>query len=107
MEILILIAFIAVLAAMLFQVKKHGFKGAMFGGRILNSSEKIQLSVKARTRGHIKVHTLENQGRISIGLELVQKNALSYNMTALNLEREDALNLISALTLALEGADPE
>jgi hypothetical protein len=106
MEYLPFIIIIAATAMILFQIKKKGFKGAIFGGQILDSSKEIKLSENSPMRGHIKVHTLENKGRKSIGLEVVQKSALSYDMTAMNFDREDALSLVSALTLALENTDP-
>ena len=105
MEYLPIIIIIAVGATILFQVKKKGFKGAMFGGRILDSSDEIKLSKNSPISGHLKVHTLENKGRKSVGLEIVQKSGLSYNMTAMHFDREDALSFVTALTIALENTD--
>lgn len=90
----------------IFMIKKKGFKGAMFGGEILSTSKQIKLSKASMTTGHISVHTLDFKGRTNIGIEIVQKGPLSYDMTPLNLAREDAIELMSELSLAIESSEP-
>jgi len=90
---------------MLYQIKTKGFKGATFGAKILDSSDEIKLSKGSGFNGHIKVHTLEKKGKKNIGIEVVQKTPLSYDMTALNFQREDIVELVSALNVALENTE--
>ena len=87
---------------MLYQIKTKGFKVATFGAMILHTSPEIKLAKGSGFSGHIKVHTLEKKGKTNIGIEVVQKTPLSYDMTALNFQREDVVELISALTIAIE-----
>lgn len=103
--LLFLIPILLVVGFMLYQVKTKGFIGTAFGAKILTSSDAIKLSQERGINGHIKIHTLEINGKMNIGIEVVQKTPLSYDMTALSFQREDIVELVSTLTVALENTE--
>jgi hypothetical protein len=105
--LLFLIPVLLIGAFGIYQIKTKGFKGATFGAKILDTSPEIKLSNGSGFNGHIKVHTLEKKGKKNIGIEVIQKTPLSYDMTALNFQREDIFELVSALTVALENTEPD
>lgn len=76
------------------------FKAQMFGGKILQTIG----SVKGRSKGPInyelKVHILEEKelgSSKSIGIELVVKSFLSYQMVPITLSLQEARKLITLL----------
>jgi hypothetical protein len=82
-----------------------GFKGSFFGGKILKSSKKIELSKAGVAGGHIVVHIVEHKPEPKIGIEIVHKTFASYNMQALVFDKKDVIELISELTIAASELD--
>ncbi len=105
--LLFLIPIFLVVGFMPYQIKTKGFKGATFGAKIIHTSPEIKLAKGSGFSGHIKVHTLEKKGKKNIGIEVVQMTPLSYDMTALNFQREDIFGLISALNIAVEETEQD
>ena len=95
MDNLFYVVFGAVVLYMAYQVfSKGGFKGVIFGSKILRTVGEIAVEKKGLLSQVIRVHALEN-GRI--GIELTSKAPLSISMTGFTLSPEQSVQLISHL----------
>ncbi|PKM99445.1 MAG: hypothetical protein CVU78_06190 [Elusimicrobia bacterium HGW-Elusimicrobia-2] len=68
------------------------FKSQMFGGKILRTVGTVSGKGKSLVNSELKVHLLENKSNLHeemVGLELVQKTILSYQMTPITLSAQE------------------
>ena len=95
MDNLFYVVFVAVAMYMAYQVfSKGGFKGAVFGSKILRTVGEIAIEKKGLMSQVVRVHALEN-GRI--GIELTSKALFSISMTGFTISPEQSVQLISHL----------
>jgi hypothetical protein len=81
------------------------FKSKMFGGRILQTLGSVSGNGKGSVSVELKIHLLEdsksNDGK-AIGIEIVAKSLLSYQITPCTLSTEKCVELQRLLSRALE-----
>ena len=85
-----------------YRVAKKGFKGALFGGRIRKTFGEIPLRPVNGPSGVVRVHEIAGKNEPHIGIEIVQKTILSYDMTPITISRDDAAAVIEILEQAVE-----
>jgi hypothetical protein len=93
-----------ILVFIAYQVVTKGLKGATFGGKIVRTYGEIDLQPMGTLRGKLRIHEIAGDPESSIGIEVVHKSLLSYDMTPIRLHREDVTRLIELLGKALEAA---
>ena len=84
------------------KVATKGFKGAMFGGKIRRTFGEIPLGPVNGPSGVVRVHEIVGKNESYIGIEIVQKTKLSYDMTPITISRPDTAALIEMLEQAIE-----
>ena len=84
----------------LYQIATKGFKGAMFGGRIEKTYGEIELEKKSILSGKLKIHRVATANGSKVGIEVVHKSLLSFQMVPATLSNEEARRLIQMLTEA-------
>lgn len=96
--------FFAVFAAFagyfLYQMATKGFKGAMFGGRIEKTYGEIELEKQGIMSGKLKIHRIASSNGSKVGIEVVHKSLLSFQMVPATLRKEEVRRLIQLLTQA-------
>lgn len=85
-----------------YRFARFGFKGSMFSGKILRTFGEVPLSPLNGPSGVVRVHEIEGNGGSHVGIEIVQKSMLSYDMTPIAISRSDAAALVRMLGEALE-----
>ena len=81
------------------------FKAQMFGGKILRTVGAVKTKAPTRMSVELRVHILEGkqpQERRLIGLELVAKSALSYQMVPCTLTVDECRQLPEFLQAAIQ-----
>ena len=99
-EYIFFAVFAAVAGYILYQIFTKGFKGALFGGRIEKTYGEIELEKQTMMSGKLKVHRVSSKDGNRVGIELVHKSMLSYQMVPATLSKQEAQRLIHLLTLA-------
>ncbi len=95
MEDLPFFIFAIFIAFFAFKFFRHGgFKGAMFGSRITQTVGQVDGVGKNLMNNSLKIHKLDNK---TIGIEIVSKSILSYQMTPVTLTKKDAKKLSEIL----------
>ena len=95
--------FFAILAAIvgyfLYRVLRHGgFKAALCGARIERTVGEVPGKIPGTSRAVLRVHALRRDGSEKlIGLEIVAKSLVSYEMTPITLSVDQAQRLASLL----------
>jgi len=87
-----------------YRVATKGLKGATFGGKILRTYGEIDLEPIPMMRGKIRIHEIAGDPERSVGIEVVHKSLVSYDMTPIRLHRRDVLRLIELLGKAVQEA---
>ena len=85
-----------------YKVATRGFKGALFGGRILRTFGEIPLRPANGPSGVVRVHEIAGKNESHIGIEIVQKTILSYDMTPITISGQDTAALVKMLEQAME-----
>jgi len=86
-------------------IKNKGLKSAMFSAHINTTVGEVTGIDQGMMTTMVKVHTLGNSGNTeAVGLELVAKSMLSYQMMPISLSVADTKNLIEVLNIAVAGA---
>lgn len=99
--------FIGVLGYFVYRIIRYkGFKGALFGAEILETFGEVSGSSLGFGGISLKVHMLGSSDTSHglVGLELVMRSGLSYQMSPMKLERSEAQKLISLLEQAVAKA---
>jgi hypothetical protein len=76
------------------------FKGQMFGGKILQTVGSVKGRSQGLTNCELKVHIIEEKElgpSKSIGIELIAKSFLSYQMLPITLSSQETKRLIALL----------
>ena len=81
--------------------KHGGIKNTLFGGRIVHTYGEIVLPKRGVITSTVKVHRVERATGPAIGIETVHVTPLSYQVTPLTLEPQDAARLAQILDQAL------
>lgn len=94
--------FFLVLAFFIYRlVRNGGFKGALFGARIVYTVGEVKGASKGIMRTTLKVHVLnDNPGEHDIGIEVVIKSFASYQMIPVRLNQQEANQLAALLQKA-------
>ena len=102
-SLVFLAALAAIVGSLVFRfVKFGGIKAAMFGARIERTvGEATGSGGKNIIRSTARVHVLDGAPDKAVGLELVAKSLVSYQMLTLALSESEARNLIRFLENAL------
>lgn len=106
-EYIFLAGFIGVLGYFVYRIIRYkGFKGAMFGAEILETFGEVSGSKSGFVSVSLKVHALSGPDALHslVGLEVVARSGLSYQMSPMTLERSEAQKLISLLERAVAKA---
>ena len=93
--------FAAIVAYWLYQVSTKGLKGAFFGGAIERTVGEIPLARRGILGGTLKVHCIATERGHNVGLEIVFRSPLSYQMIPVRLTSDEARRLSAML---LQGA---
>jgi hypothetical protein len=106
--VLFFVVVIVVVGSFLFKIFKHGgFKAAMFGAPIEHTFGEVKGSGVKLMSTVVKIHTLGGgDHEKAIGLELVAKSAVSYQMMPVSLSASEARKLIVLLQSAVAASDP-
>ena len=99
-EYLFFAVFAAFAGYFLYQMATKGFKGTMFGGRINKTYGEIELEKQSIMSGKLRVHRVESKTGSKIGIEVVHKSMLSFQMVPATLGKDEARRLIQLLTQA-------
>lgn len=101
--------FIAILASVvayfLFSIFRHGgFKGAMFGARVLGQVGEVSAPRRGFMSQKLKVHVLEaaDPSGPAIGIELSSSGPGAWSMTPVSLTSSDARQLVRLLEQAAD-----
>lgn len=94
------IIFAAIACYLLYQIVTKGFKGALFGGKVEKTFGEIGLEKQNIISGKLRVHKIISETGNMIGIEIIQKSFLGYQMTPATLKKEEAVRLIQLLTQA-------
>ena len=81
---------------------RYGFRGSMFGGKIRGTFGEIPLSPLNGPSGVLRVHKIVRKGKPHIGIEIVQKTILSYDLTPFTISAADTVALIKLLEQAMQ-----
>ena len=98
------LVFAAIAAFLLAPVVRLGFKGAMFGGRIVETFGPIDIDRIAIMSGSVRTHVVEQDGKRKVGLEIVYRSPLSWQMTPVRLTTVQARALAAQLNEAASHA---
>ncbi len=84
-------------------IKKRGLKGAMFGATITRTVGELDLGKSGPMRTTLKLHRLESRtpGGPTVGIEVVNRSVVSYQMLPIRLTSEQAGGLRELLSRAL------
>ena len=93
--------FAAIIVYWLYQVSTKGFKGAFFGGAIERTVGEITLARRGILGGRLKVHRVAAERGHKVGLEIVFRTPLSYQMIPVTLTTDEAKRLGELLTAAV------
>jgi len=85
-----------------YRFARFGFKGSFFGGRIRRTFGEVRLSPLNGPSGTVRIHEIEGSNEPLVGIEIVQKTLLSYDMTPITISRSDTVKLVKMLGEALE-----
>ncbi len=103
-ELVFFAIFFGIIAYFGYSTIRHGgFKGAMFGAKILSSVGEVSSTKRGLMSQKLKVHILDDDdpaGR-SVGLELTSSGPGSWSTTPINLSRSEVRRLISLLEAAI------
>ncbi len=104
MEIFVFIGFFCIFIYLTYSIITKGFRGALFGGKILKTIDDEIKNRKGIIHSKIKVHVIDKTREMenSISIELRQHMYLSGGIMPINLSRTDTLKLISMLEAALK-----
>jgi hypothetical protein len=92
--ILFFVVFGAIVIFTVVRMFRFGFKGSMFGARILRTVGEVKAAGKSIGSMTIRVHLLDSTSPDrAIGVELVAKTPLSYQMLPISLSKDGARNL--------------
>lgn len=94
--------FAALVLYVAYQLLTKGYKGAMFGARVLNRSPKIVLDGDWLTAGHVRVYALKAGGRELVGIEI--NSGLMVETATIRLTPETAHTLAEAIEAAADQA---
>lgn len=106
-EAIFFAVFACVAGYFIFNMIRHGgFRGAMFGARILSSVGEVQSSKRGLISQKLKVHVLDGGSMASpaVGIELTSSAPGSWSTTPITLSGADVRELISLLERALDRA---
>jgi hypothetical protein len=87
-------------------VRRGGFKAAMFNARIASTLGEVDAKGPKLVGQRLKVHALERDGEVLVGIEVVSKTVMSWEMLPVVLSRHEARRLAVLLQQAGGGADP-
>jgi hypothetical protein len=93
--------FAAIVAYWLYQVSTKGFKGAFFGGAIERTVGEITLARRGILSGRLRVHRVAADHGHKVGLEIVYRTPLSYQMIPVTLSTDEARRLGEMLKQAI------
>ena len=95
MENIFPIVFFGIILYFLYQMfSKGGFKGAIFGSKVIETVGEINLKKVGITNQILRVHKLENG---EVGIEHTTKAVLGFSMTGFTITQAQAEELISQL----------
>jgi hypothetical protein len=100
MDSLIKIIIGAYFLFLLYQVLTKGLKGSLFGGRIEKTYGEVKLESKSTIGGNLKVHRINAGGNHLIGIEIVKKSPLGFQMVPALLTSSQAKELVLLLERA-------
>ena len=106
-EMIFFAVFFSIVAYFASSVIRHGgFKGAMFGAKILSSVGEISLAKRGLVSQKLRVHILDSDDPAdrSVGLELKSSGPGAWSMTPIGLSSSEARRLISLLEEAIKPA---
>ncbi len=86
-------------------VVRFGFKGSMFGARIIRTVGEVRGARQTIGSLVVRVHVLDGHSpERAVGVELVGKTPLSYHMLPISLSKGETLHLASVLQQAANEA---
>jgi hypothetical protein len=88
----------------LLQWTTKGWKGALFGARIVKSYDVIEQDRTGLISGRVRVHLLGTKPQCSVGIEVVFTTPLSWEMKPIKLSVEAAQRLVDDLSAAIDEA---
>ncbi len=103
-EMIFFAVFFGIVAYFAYSAIRHGgFKGALFGAKILSSVGEISCAKRGLMSQKLKVHILDSDDPVdrSVGLELTSSGPGAWSMTPINLSSSEARRLISLLEEAI------
>ena len=106
-EIIFFGLFFSVVAYFVYSMIRHGgFKGAMFGAKILSSVGEVRSPKRGLMSQKLKVHILDSDdfAERSVGLELTSSGPGSWSTTPIKLPNSEVRRLISLLEEAIRPA---
>ncbi len=81
-------------------IRHGGIKAGIFGAEIERTAGEVQLTRRALGSSTLRVHVLRVRGETKVGLELVNKAVLSYQMMPYTISLEQARALADLLESA-------
>lgn len=103
-DYLVFLVFAGVVAFVFHQLATKGLKGLLFGGKIDKTYGEVTLEKRGMLAGKIKVHKVVSKRGDRVGIELVNRTALSYQLVPATLSKDEARRLIQLLTQATNDA---
>jgi hypothetical protein len=104
-EYLFLGLFAAIAGYFLFNLFRYkGLKGALFGGRIVETFGEVRGTKQGPVRVSLKLHSVASPDHPTpdVGLELVARSFASYQMMPIRLRRTEAQELLRLLQRAID-----
>lgn len=99
-ETLFLVVFFVVAGFLLLRIMRFGFRGALFGGRIIETFGPASLGSKAMISSSVRTHVIDENGELKVVLEVVHKSPLSYQLTPVTMSIAGAREIASLLNEA-------
>ena len=85
----------------LYQIATKGLKGAFFGGKVEKIYGELDIEKTGPIKGRLKVYKISSDSGSMIGIEVVHKSMLSYQMTPVTMSRANVQKLILLLSQAV------
>ncbi|MEZ5919816.1 MAG: hypothetical protein R3C60_00540 [Parvularculaceae bacterium] len=99
------VVFFAIAAFFLIRVARFGFKGAMFGGQIVESFGQVETDKVAFFSGRVRTHVIDKGEEKIVGMEVVFSAPLAWQMTPVRLTAAQARELAAQLADAASHAN--
>ena len=83
-------------------IRYRGFKAAMFGARINRTVGEVEGAGRGVVRFRLRVHVLSGERGRAVGIELIGRSVVSYQMLPIMLSFEGTKELVTLLQEATE-----